>query len=143
MTRPPLGLIALSIFFGVGAVIAGATLVALLTPGGIFEPMWRLNAAAHAAFIQMGPLASALMACVAVACACTAVGLWLQARWGHRLAILLLVVNCVGDAINAFVRGDLRTLIGVPIAGLLVAYLLTPGVRANFPAKKAAGQVAG
>lgn len=139
MTRPRPGLIALSSFFGVGAVIASVTCVALLTPGGILEPIWQLNPAGHASFIQMGPMASALMAVVAVACAGTAVGLWLQARWGHRLALLLLVANLVSDAINALVRGDFRTLIGVPIAGLLIAYLLTPGVRGNFRAKKAAG----
>jgi hypothetical protein len=79
------------------------------------------------------------MCAVAVACAFTAVGLWVQTLWGHRLALSLLAVNLIGDTINAFIRGDLRTLIGLPIGGLLIVYLLTPGVRGKFLARKAAG----
>jgi hypothetical protein len=33
-------------------------------------------------------------------------------------------VNLVGDAINAFLLRDWRTLIGLPIAGLMIAYLM-------------------
>jgi len=47
-------------------------------------------------------------------------------------------MNLVGDGTNALVRGDLRTLVDVPIAGLLIAYLLSTGVRARFPARNAA-----
>jgi hypothetical protein len=41
-------------------------------------------------------------------------------------------VNLIGDAGNAAVRGDLRTLIGLPIGGALIAYLLSPRVRRQF-----------
>ena len=34
-----------------------------------------------------------------------------------------LAANLVGDLTNAFVRHDLRTLIGVPIAGAMIFYL--------------------
>ena len=30
----------------------------------------------------------------------------------------------MGDLLNAFVRNDLRTLIGLPIGGAMIAYLL-------------------
>jgi hypothetical protein len=132
VARPPKGLVALSVFFGAGALIAATTGVALLWPGGGLEPMWHLNPRAHQAFLQMGPWAIALMGGVALACALSARGLWIQARWGHCLALLLLVVNLVGDTTNALIAGDLRTLIGLPIAGGLIAYLLSPGVRRLF-----------
>ena len=50
------------------------------------------------------------------------------------LAISLLVVNLIGNAATAVLRGDPRTLIGVPIAGGLIAYLLSSPVRGAFGA---------
>jgi hypothetical protein len=138
MHHRPVGLIAMTGFFTLGAVIASATGIALHWPGTVLEPMWRLNPRAHAAFLGMGAWAVPHMATVATACAFAAIGLWYGARWGHRLALGLLVVNLVGDATNAFVRGDLRTLIGLPIGGALIAYLLSKSVRSHFATTKAA-----
>jgi len=84
----------------------------------------------------MGAWAIVLMVAVAAGCACSAWGLWIRARWGHRLAVALLVVNLVGDATNALMRGDLRTLIGLPIGIALIAYLLSAGVRGQFTTAK-------
>jgi len=136
--RPTAGIIALSVFFAVGALIAGVTCIALLTPGSAWDPMWRLNPNARVAFAGMGASAPALMLAVAGACAFAAWGLRRLARWGRRVALMLLVVNLIGDATNAIVRGDLRTLIGVPIGAALIAYLLSAGVRRQFMATKAA-----
>ena len=138
MHRRPAGLIALAGFFALGAVIASATGVALRWPGTVLEPMWRLNPQAHTAFLGMGAWAVPLMLVVAAACALAAIGLWQRTRWGQRLALGLLAVNLVGDATNALIRGDLRTLIGLPIGGLLIAYLLSKGVRGQFDTTKAA-----
>ena len=64
------------------------------------------------------------MVVVGSACALAAVGLATRARWGVSLALGILIVNLVGDLLNAFVRHDLRTLIGLPIGGAMIAYLL-------------------
>ena len=71
----------------------------------------------------MDRLSILLMAVVGVACASAAIGLARNARWGRWLGILILVVNLIGDLTNAFVRNDFRTLIGVPIAGVIIFYL--------------------
>ncbi len=97
----------------------------------MLDAIWRLKPAAHAGFLQMGPWAILLMGVVSLACAGAAVGLWIRAPWGRRLALIVLVGNAVGDTINGIVH-DPRTLIGLPIAGLVVAWLLTPAVRAQF-----------
>jgi len=128
----PLGIILLSVFFALGALIACVTALALAFPGEGLDSLWRLNPHAHASFLAMGQWAIALMCAVAAACATSAVGLWIRASWGHRLALVLLAVNLVADTANAFVRGDLRTLIGIPIAGALIAYLLSRRVRRRF-----------
>jgi hypothetical protein len=135
---PARGITALGVFFAFGAVVAGVTCIALVIPGGGLEPIWRLNPQARVAFSSMGPWAIVLMCVVSAACALTATGLWLRARWGHRLALAVLGINLLGDTMNAFVRGDLRTLIGLPIGGAMIAYLLRADVRRRFaPAKSA------
>lgn len=125
-------------FFALGAVIATLTAIALFFPASPLEPMWRLNPKAHVAFLGMGRWAIALMLVVATSCALSAAGLWMGGLWGHRLALVLLAVNLAGDVANALLRGDLRTLVGIPIAAALIAYLLSAGVRRHFVGTNAA-----
>jgi hypothetical protein len=130
--RLPAGVIAMSCFFLFGTAMSFLTCIALLFPGSRLEPMWRLNPQAHEAFLQMGSWAIGLMAAVCLACALSARGLWIRARWGYRLALGILAVNLIGDAMNAILRSDLRTLIGIPIGGALIAYLLSARVKSLF-----------
>jgi hypothetical protein len=122
--RVPLGIKLLSAFFAFGAGICLITIIALLFPGGALDPIWRLNPDAQVAFQQIGRLSILLMVVVCSACAVAAIGLATRARWGVPLALGILSVNLVGDLLNAFVRHDLRTLIGLPIGGAMIAYLL-------------------
>ena len=138
MHRPSAGLVALTGFFALGGIIASVTAIALLLPGTAWEPMWRLNPQAQPAFRAMGRWAITLMVVVATACMLTAFGLWVRARWGHRLALVLLAINLVGDVSNAVARGDRRILIGLPVAGALIAYLLSAKVRGQFEKPEAA-----
>lgn len=112
--------------------MAGAAAVALLFPGRVLDGVWRLNPEARPALNSMGPWAIALMASVSLACAASAAGLWMGARWGQRSAVAVLAVNLCGDAANALFRGDLRTLIGLPIAAAMIVYLLGPRAKAYF-----------
>jgi hypothetical protein len=100
------------------------TIIALLFPGSALNPIWRLNPDAQVAFQRIGRLSILLMIVIGSACALAAIGLATRARWGVPLALGILVVNLVGDLLNAFVRHDLRTLIGLPIGGAMIAYLL-------------------
>jgi uncharacterized membrane protein (DUF2068 family) len=65
------------------------------------------------------------MALVCIACTTAALGLWRGTRWGYWTALAILSINLVGDTTNAFVARDWRTLIGLPIAGLMMAYLVS------------------
>jgi hypothetical protein len=122
--RAPLGIKLLAAFFAFGTGICLITIIALLFPGGALDPIWRLNPDAHVAFQQIGRLSILLMVVVGSACAVAAIGLATRARWGVPLALGIVSVNLVGDLLNAFVRHDLRTLIGLPIGGAMIAYLL-------------------
>jgi hypothetical protein len=80
----------------------------------------------------MGPWAYPLLGTVCLACAATAFGMMAGKKWGYRAAIVMLVVNLVGDLLNVFTGNEPRAVIGVPIVALLLWYLSTPGARAHF-----------
>jgi len=126
----PHGLTALSIFFAAGTIPSTASALALTFPGAWSAAMWRLKPEPPADFARLGPFAIPLMLVVAGACAGAAIGLWTRQRWGHWLAVGVLAVNLVGDTLNAVVRGDWRTLIGLPIGGAKLADLLRPHIKA-------------
>jgi hypothetical protein len=96
----------------------------LLFPGTILDSLWRLNPDAQTAFQSLGKLSIALMLSVGTACAFAAVGLWKGTMWSKRLAITILSVNILGDLINVAARSDYRALIGLPIGGFMIYYLL-------------------
>jgi hypothetical protein len=58
------------------------------------------------------------------ACAAAAVGLLQCMRWGYWAPLAVLGVNLVGDAANALLSHDWRTLIGLPIGAAMILYLV-------------------
>ena len=123
--RTPAGIKLLSVFFGFGAAMCLLTIVMLLFPGSALDSLWRLNPDAHAAFQKIGKLSILLMLIVGAACALASIGLAKRALWGIPLALGILIVNLIGDSLNALLRHDWRTLIGLPIGGAMIAYLLS------------------
>ena len=119
----PVGMKLLALFFAFGTCMCALTIVLLIFPGTMLDSLWRLNPEAQAAFQSIGWLSILLMATVGTACGLAAIGLARNTTWGCWLGILVLTVNLVGDLTNALLRHDLRTLIGVPIAGAMVVYL--------------------
>jgi hypothetical protein len=115
----------LTIFFSAGALICLVTILALAFPGSFLESIWRLKPEGRVQFLQIGRgISIALMLIVGSACAASAIGLARNAEWGRKLALAVLVLNVIGDSLNALLRHDPRTLIGVPIGGLMIWYLL-------------------
>lgn len=119
--------------------MAGTSLLALLFPRTALREIWRINPTAHAAFLAMGVWSFVLLAALSTACALSTYALWRGAEWGRRLAMAILVANMIGDTGNAVFRSDLRTLIGLPIAGLMVVYLLSARARAHFGVRPGGG----
>lgn len=122
--RLPIGMKLLVAFFVFGTCACTVTVAALLLPGSWLDVVWRVNPEARVGFQESGrPLSVLLMFVVGSACAMAALGLALRKVWGRWLAIGILVVNLAGDTINALARHDPRTLIGLPVAGLMIWYL--------------------
>jgi hypothetical protein len=122
--KRPAGITTLSFFFVFGTVASGLAALMLLVPGSLLDVLWRLNPHAHEAFLKIGHLAAYLMSAVCLTCACASLGLWRLRRWGLWTAISILSINLFGDTLNTFWLRDWRTLVGLPIAGLMIAYLL-------------------
>jgi len=109
-------------FFIFGAAMCALTIVLLAVPGTALDSLWRLNPDARRGFVAMDGWALVLMAIVGSACAFAAIGLARRREWGRQIAILIFVVNAIGDSVNAL--HDPRTLIGLPIAAAAIAVLL-------------------
>jgi len=88
------------------------------------DALWRVNPSAHAAFEIIGPWSVAIMVVVGAVCCSAAIGLWRGACWGTRPALVTLTVNMVGDLINTVFRHDYRALVGLPVAAVMIFYLV-------------------
>jgi hypothetical protein len=120
------------IFFAAGALVCLVTMLTLAFPGSFLESIWRLKPEARVQFQEIGSAASiALMATVGMACGLAAVGLARRTEWGRRLAIGILAANLVGDLLNALLRHDPKTLIGLPIGAVMIWYLVRKKVSAE------------
>jgi hypothetical protein len=121
----PLGIKVLVAFFAFGTLACAVTVAALLFPATPLHLAWQVNPEAEEGFRQVGrALSLLLMTTVGLACASAAYGLARTREWGRRLAIAILTVNLVGDCANAWVRHDPRTLIGLPVGGAMILYLV-------------------
>jgi hypothetical protein len=115
----------LTIFFAAGALVCLVTVLALAFPGSFLESIWRLKPEARLQFLKIGRGVSiALMIIVGGACGLSAIGLAQNVEWGRRLALAVLTINLIGDSLNALLRHDPKTLIGVPIGALMIWYLV-------------------
>jgi uncharacterized membrane protein (DUF2068 family) len=94
--------------------------------------MWRLNPRAQENLAGLGLWAVLLMATVSVVCAAAAIGLWRGSRWGHWLAIGLIATNLIGVITNVLLGTEPRAIVGVPIAAVILLYLLSKKVRSSF-----------
>ena len=129
--RPP-GVIALIMLFVIGTCASFISAVSLTFPGSFLEPIWDLNPHARAGFSRVGSWAIVLMICVCIACLFTVVGLWRRRSWGYWLAVVMLVVNLCGDVVNVITGIEPRAIIGIPIVGMILAYLLRKRTRYHF-----------
>ena len=130
--RRPVGITALILFFLAGSLFSFVAGISLLVPSPLFDAMWRVNTRGHDGLIRLGLWAVALLFTASASCAAAAIGLWRKARWGHAIAITLISINLMSDLANAILGTEPRALVGVPIAFVLLLYLLSRAVRDYF-----------
>ncbi len=128
----PFGFTALGVFLCFGATMACLAGATLLWPGTLLDPIWKLNPSAYRQLAPIGRLMGAAFLVLASALAIAAAGWFRRRVWGWRLAVAIIAIQLMGDAINC-IRGDwFGGGVGVVIAGALLAYLLSSKVRHAF-----------
>ena len=104
--------------------MSGLTALLLIFPGTPLDDLLKANPDAQFGFRHLGGWSVLLMFAACAACLCAAIGLWRYRRWGFLLAITMLGVNVAGDIVSASLRHDWRTLVGIPIGGAILFYLV-------------------
>ncbi|MEK6336127.1 MAG: hypothetical protein AABM67_14445 [Acidobacteriota bacterium] len=130
--KRPIGIAALSLFLLIGSLISFTAGLSLLVPGSVLEPLWRLNPQGHQGLLRIGFWGVVLLFAASVSCAAAAFGLWRRAGWGHKIAIVLITINLLGDVANTVFGIEPKAIVGVPIALALLFYLMTRRVRNYF-----------
>jgi hypothetical protein len=128
----PLVITFLIVLFAIGTVASLFAVITLLFPGSFLDVAWRVNPRAYEGFTRIGGWSVLLMSAVFIACLLTAIGLWRRFEWGYWLAIIMLIANLTGDAINVIAGKDLRAIVGIPVALILLVSLLRRNTREYF-----------
>jgi hypothetical protein len=134
--KRPAGILALTLFFYLATVLTFAAALSLLEPGTALDSLWKLNPIARETLDEMTGWAIPLFFLVSAASAVAAAGLWIRRPWGRHVAVGILVLNMLGDFGNVFFRGDERALVGLPIAGILTAYLMSARAKRGEPVRE-------
>jgi hypothetical protein len=128
----PWGLVAIGVFFVFGTIMAAYAAVTLLKPGTALDWLWMLNKTGHAQLASFGKGAGLGFAALSALMCAASVGWFRRRYWGWALGTTIIAVNAVGDLVN-LVRGEhLKGALGVAIAGLLLIYMTSTGLRNNF-----------
>ena len=122
----------LIVLFAIGTVASLIAVITLTFAGSFLDVAWLVNPHAREGFNRIGGWSVVLMSAVFVACLLTAIGLWRRLEWGYWLALVMLIVNLAGDAINVIVGKDRRAIVGIPIVLILLLYLMRRNTREFF-----------
>jgi hypothetical protein len=106
--------------------------ITLAFPGTALDALWALNKRGHEGLVQLGRIAAVPFGLLSVALACAAVGWFRRRRWGWILGVAIIGINMAGDMGQLVIGEGLTGVVGVVIAGVLLFYLMTPGVRKYF-----------
>jgi hypothetical protein len=127
-----MGIRLLIAFFLFGTCMTGLTAFTLTWPGTPLDLIWRMNPQGHAGLSALGWPAAAGMAAFCVLMGSTALGLTGRRRWAWRSAAAILALNAASDLVVAALHRDPQTLIGPPIAGLIIWWMSRPPIREQF-----------
>ena len=130
LLRRPAFISVIAVFFAVAAIFSLVVGGALVAPRSPLAVVWRMKPQAQLDFASLGALGVVLMLLLAAATALPALGLWVGTRWGWRLAVTLLVVHAVSDAVRGLtIEPRAASAIPVVVVAALLLFLARKNVR--------------
>jgi len=123
---------AFGIFLFFGAVMASFAATTLLWPGTPLDRLWTFNRTAYEQLGTLGKAAGILFLLLGATLTLAGIGWFRHRLWGLRLAIVILVMQVLGDLANCVRRDMLHGGVGVVVASAMLFFLLRPGTKAFF-----------
>ncbi len=133
--KRPRGFVPIGIFFLFGATMAAYAAVTLLKPETVLDRLWVLNGTGHAQLASLGKGAGLGFVLLSALLCAASVGWFRRCYWGWVLGATIVAINAAGDLVNLAIGEHGKGAVGVAIAGLLLIYMIRPGVRDYFSTK--------
>ena len=130
--RWPATPIVAGVFFAFATGITAVTGISLLLPGSVLDVMWRIKPEEHEQLLSAGVPASVGFFGLSAIMAITSIGAFLRRRWAWRLAIVVFVINGIGDVTRAALGAAVQGVVSVAAVALILFWLTRTGVRATF-----------
>ena len=94
--------------------------------------MWRIKPAEHEQLLRLGPIVAVGMLGLSVVMGLTSLGAFTRRRWGWGLAVVVFLVNGLGDAARVLFGAPAGGLFGGLVTAVIIWWLTRPSVRALF-----------
>jgi len=119
-------------FFAIATCILLGVGMTLLRPGSILEAIWKLYPARRAVLMPYRVWLGPGFLILAIAMASASIGCFRRRVWGWWLAVVIFLINGLGDAGQILIGHLLEGGIGVAVAGAVLFYLSRTTVRRVF-----------
>lgn len=116
--------------------MAAYAAITLGFPGTPLDALWVWNKRGHEGLVWLGKIAALPFVLLSIALACAAVGWFRRRRWGWILGVAIIGINMAGDLSQVVIGERWKGVVGVAVAGALLAYMVRPRVRKYFHQKE-------
>jgi hypothetical protein len=130
MTR--LGIVLLAIFFDLATCIFAAVGIALIWPDTAFDVIWLLRPDHQAMLWPYRHIVGPLFLLFTIPAALASFGFFRLRPWARELAIAIFAANAAGDLLQMTRGHTWEGAFVATLAGLLLVFLTSPGVRNAF-----------